>query len=217
MPSEISNPIPSNPSTYSFWAFKPLYSVLKQPKQTKADQCRPRQTKADKDRPRQTKAYQGRPRQTKTDHGRPRQTKAVQAGQSTYPYEVCAEGGSSSLILNLQSNLFHSACSCVGSLKQIHTTCSFLYRVDPTVGTDTMKETPIELAAKQSDLLTLLTEFAHLPHLVKDPQTQPESLRSWSRRLIFVTYKHSKKMKREERRHLLKGGACGFQKYSTSI
>ena len=32
-----SNPIPS---TYSFWAFKPLYGDLKQSKQTKADQCR---------------------------------------------------------------------------------------------------------------------------------------------------------------------------------
>ena len=34
------------PSTYSFWAFKPFYGNLKQPKQTKAYQCRPRQTKA---------------------------------------------------------------------------------------------------------------------------------------------------------------------------
>ena len=33
-------------STYSFQAFKPFYGVLKQPNQTKADQCRPRQTKA---------------------------------------------------------------------------------------------------------------------------------------------------------------------------
>ena len=39
-------PIPSNPNpipspTYSFRAFKPFYGHLKQPKQTKADQCRP--------------------------------------------------------------------------------------------------------------------------------------------------------------------------------
>ena len=40
-----SHPIPI-PTTYSFWAFKPFYGDLKQPKQTKADQCRPRQTKA---------------------------------------------------------------------------------------------------------------------------------------------------------------------------
>ena len=32
--------------TYSFWAFKPFNGDLKQPKQTKADQCRPSQTKA---------------------------------------------------------------------------------------------------------------------------------------------------------------------------
>ena len=38
-----SNPYPT---TYSFWAFKPFYGDLKQPKRTKADQCRPRQTKA---------------------------------------------------------------------------------------------------------------------------------------------------------------------------
>ena len=29
------------PTTYSFRAFKPFYGDLKQPKQTKADQCRP--------------------------------------------------------------------------------------------------------------------------------------------------------------------------------
>ena len=45
------NPIPI-PSTYSFRAFKPFNGDLKQPKQTKADQCRPRQTKADQGRPR---------------------------------------------------------------------------------------------------------------------------------------------------------------------
>ena len=75
-------PIPSQshpiPSTYSFRAFKPFNGDLKQPKQTKADQCRPRQTKADQGRPSQTKADQGRPRQTKADQGRPRQTKAAQ-------------------------------------------------------------------------------------------------------------------------------------------
>ena len=48
MPSEISDPIPSiHSSTYSFWAFKPFYGDLTQPKQTKADQCIPRQTEAD--------------------------------------------------------------------------------------------------------------------------------------------------------------------------
>ena len=46
VPTEISNPShPSHP-TYSFWAFKPFYGGLKEPKQTKADQCRPMQTKA---------------------------------------------------------------------------------------------------------------------------------------------------------------------------
>merc|ERR1712181_85153 len=74
------NPIPI-PSTYSFRAFKPLYSVLKQPKQTKADQCRPKQTNADQGRPRQTKADQGRPKQTNADQGRPKQTKADQGKQ----------------------------------------------------------------------------------------------------------------------------------------
>merc|ERR1711971_588465 len=58
-------PIPSHPTTYSFRAFKPFYGDLKQPKQTKVDQCRPRQTKADQGRPRKTKVDQGRPRQTK--------------------------------------------------------------------------------------------------------------------------------------------------------
>ena len=42
-PSDISYP---SQSTYSFRAFKPFNGDLKQPKQTKADQCRPRQTKA---------------------------------------------------------------------------------------------------------------------------------------------------------------------------
>ena len=60
----LPNPIPT---TYSFRAFKPFNGDLKQPKQTKADQCRPRQTKADKDRPRQTKTDQGRSMQTMAD------------------------------------------------------------------------------------------------------------------------------------------------------
>ena len=67
VPTEISipYPYPTHPSpTYSFRAFKPFYGDLKQPKQTKADQCRPRQTKADQGRPRQTK-------QTKADQGSP--------------------------------------------------------------------------------------------------------------------------------------------------
>ena len=66
VPREISIPITS---TYSFQSFKPLYSVLKQPKQTKADQCRPRQTKADQDRPRprHINVDQERQRPTKTD------------------------------------------------------------------------------------------------------------------------------------------------------
>jgi len=39
------------------------------------------------------------------------------------------------------------------------------YRVDPTVGTDTVKETSIELAAKKksTELLTLFAEFVELP------------------------------------------------------
>lgn len=37
--------------------------------------------------------------------------------------------------------------------------------VNPTVGTDTVKETPIELAAKKesNELLTLFAEFVELP------------------------------------------------------
>ena len=52
--------IPSNHPTYTFWAFNPFYGDLKQPKQTKAYQCRQRQTQADQGRPRQTTADQGK-------------------------------------------------------------------------------------------------------------------------------------------------------------
>ena len=45
VPTEISNPNPTHPSTYSFRSVKPFYCNLKQPKQTNTDQCRPRQTK----------------------------------------------------------------------------------------------------------------------------------------------------------------------------
>ena len=43
------------------------------------------------------------------------------------------------------------------------------YRVDPTVGTDKVKETPIELAAKKelTGLLTLFAEFVELPPEIK--------------------------------------------------
>ena len=41
VPTEISIPIQSL-VTYSFWAFKPFFSDLKQPKQTKADYSRPK-------------------------------------------------------------------------------------------------------------------------------------------------------------------------------
>ena len=43
------------------------------------------------------------------------------------------------------------------------------YRVDPTVGTDTVKETPIELAAnmESTELLTLFAEFFELPPEIK--------------------------------------------------
>ena len=43
------------------------------------------------------------------------------------------------------------------------------YRVDPTVGTDTVKETPIELAAKKesTELLNLFAEFVDLPPEIK--------------------------------------------------
>ena len=39
------------------------------------------------------------------------------------------------------------------------------FRVDPTVGTDKVKETPIELAAnmESTELLTLFAEFVELP------------------------------------------------------
>merc|ERR1712032_826514 len=88
--------LPSHPNpTYSFQAFKPLHSVLKQPKQTKADQCRSRQTKADQSRPRQTKASfqvsikvinvinvikgnQGKSREIKGNQGKSREIKGNQ-------------------------------------------------------------------------------------------------------------------------------------------
>ena len=43
------------------------------------------------------------------------------------------------------------------------------FRVDPTVRTDTVKETPIELAAKKesTELLTLFGEFVELPPEIK--------------------------------------------------
>ena len=43
------------------------------------------------------------------------------------------------------------------------------YRVDPAVGTDKVKETPIELAAnmESTELLTLFAEFVDLPPEIK--------------------------------------------------
>ena len=43
------------------------------------------------------------------------------------------------------------------------------YRVDPTVGTDRVKESPIELAAKKdsTELLALFAEFVELPPEIK--------------------------------------------------
>ena len=43
------------------------------------------------------------------------------------------------------------------------------FRVDPTIGTDAVKETPIELAAKKesAELLTLFAEFVELPPEIK--------------------------------------------------
>ena len=51
----------------------------------------------------------------------------------------------------------------------IHIHENIYYRVDPTVGTDTVKETPIELAAKKesTELLTLFAEFDDLPPEIK--------------------------------------------------
>ena len=45
----------------------------------------------------------------------------------------------------------------------------FSYRVDPNVGTDRVKESPIELAAKKdsTELLTLFAEFVELPPEIK--------------------------------------------------
>ena len=42
-----------------------------------------------------------------------------------------------------------------------HNLTALYYRVDPTVGTDRVKETPIELAANKesTELLTLFEEF----------------------------------------------------------
>ena len=55
------------------------------------------------------------------------------------------------------------------SLKDSHAMSISSYRVDPTVGTDTVKETPIELAAKMesTELLTLFAEFVDLPPEIK--------------------------------------------------
>ena len=43
------------------------------------------------------------------------------------------------------------------------------YRVDPTVGTDTVKETPMELAAKKEStkMLNLFAKFAEHPPEIK--------------------------------------------------
>jgi len=43
------------------------------------------------------------------------------------------------------------------------------YRVDPAIGTDRVKESPIELAAKKesTELLTLFAEFVQLPPEIK--------------------------------------------------
>ena len=54
-------------------------------------------------------------------------------------------------------------------------TASFFsfFRVDPSVGTTAVKETPIELAAKEesektrTELLTLFAEFVELPQEIK--------------------------------------------------
>ena len=48
-----------------------------------------------------------------------------------------------------------------------------LFRVDPSVGTTAVKETPIELAAKEesektrTELLSLFAEFVELPQEIK--------------------------------------------------
>jgi len=54
-------------------------------------------------------------------------------------------------------------------LKLNHTT---LFRVDPTVGTDTKEKTSIEIAADKdsSEVLTLLAEFTELPTEIKIQQ-----------------------------------------------
>ena len=54
-------------------------------------------------------------------------------------------------------------------MKLNHTT---LFRVDPTVGTDTKEKTSIEIAADKdsSEVLTLLAEFTELPTDIKIKQ-----------------------------------------------
>ena len=68
----------------------------------------------------------------------------------------------SSTELNLESWMF----------EHIHKTV--FYRVDPTVGSDTKKETPVEIAAEKAseyrcflNRLTLFTEFVELPTEIK--------------------------------------------------
>ena len=57
----------------------------------------------------------------------------------------------------------------VGSLNIFVQPENVLYRVDPTVGTDTVKDSPIELAAnmESTELLTLFAEFVDLPPEIK--------------------------------------------------
>ena len=57
----------------------------------------------------------------------------------------------------------------MGKNRFIQSDLHLTYRVDPTVGTDTVKETPIELAAnmESTELLTLFAEFVDLPPEIK--------------------------------------------------
>ena len=104
----------------------------------------------------------------------------------------------------------------MGKKRPIQSELHLTYRVDPKVGTDTKKETPMDLAANQTELATLLAEFAQLPQPVQAPQTNPESLRSWFGRSKLngwdQTFREDEKLHAPPFRMGLR-----FSKYSFSI
>ena len=66
-----------------------------------------------------------------------------------------------------------SDMSAIFEKYEVTASFSSFFRVDPSVGTTAVKETPIELAAKKesektrTELLTLFAEFVELPQEIK--------------------------------------------------